>query len=206
MRSQTARLLTIFVLAGLFTIGLGILTDNEFTVCESQSNCIHFGAQFSQLVNFYRAAVHQKEEQDCLQTNIFFEARSESLRGQEAVALVTVTRSKNRHFPNTICGVVHQGIVRRGLQVRNKCQFSWFCSGKPQRANLNNKIDQQAWAEAGIVAQEVMSGQVKDFLGNATHYHTVKCHPFWANSFRFKRLAKVGKHIFYRDAGLFHTT
>lgn len=205
MLPQTARLLTTFVLASLVTIGISILTDNDWSICETQSNCIVVPS-FSQILTIFREAEHRKEEYDCLRDNIFFEARSESVRGQEAVALVTVARSKNKHFPNSICGVVHQGIVHNGIQVRNKCQFSWFCSKRPQRVNLDNKIDQQAWIESGMVAQEVLSGQVKDFLGNATHYHTLKCHPFWAKAFRFKKLAIVGKHVFYRDSGLFHNS
>ena len=63
-------------------------------------------------------------EKRCLAEAIYFEARSEPIRGQLAVAQVVVNRLKNPAYPGTICGVVYQN-----RQYRNACQFSFACDG-----------------------------------------------------------------------------
>ena len=45
---------------------------------------------------------------ECLAENIYFEARGEPLRGQYAVAEVTLNRTHAANFPRTVCGVVHE--------------------------------------------------------------------------------------------------
>ena len=45
----------------------------------------------------------------CMAMNIYHEARNESLAGKVAVILVTMNRVADKRFPNTICGVVHEG-------------------------------------------------------------------------------------------------
>ena len=44
----------------------------------------------------------------CMALNIFFEARSEPIQGQIAVAEVTLNRVASDDYPNTICEVVLQ--------------------------------------------------------------------------------------------------
>src|SRR3990167_10047312 len=56
---------------------------------------------------------------DCLARTIYFEARSEPVLGQIAVAQVVINRMRDRRWPNTVCGVVKQGGARR-----NQCQFA----------------------------------------------------------------------------------
>ena len=59
----------------------------------------------------------------CLALNMYFEARSEPIAGQIAVAEVTLNRVASPHYPNTVCEVV--------LQDNSEgCQFSWWCDGK----------------------------------------------------------------------------
>ena len=45
----------------------------------------------------------------CLAKNIYFEAGNQSKAGRLAVGLVTLNRVEMREYPDTICGVVHQG-------------------------------------------------------------------------------------------------
>ena len=67
----------------------------------------------------------------CLAKNIYFEARDQSTKGQIGVALVTINRVNSKHFPNTLCKVVHQGQINRyGKMILHKCHFSWYCDGK----------------------------------------------------------------------------
>ncbi|HEY0223932.1 MAG TPA: cell wall hydrolase, partial [Pseudolabrys sp.] len=48
----------------------------------------------------------------CLANAIYFEARSEPIRGQMAVAQVVVNRAFSGFYPNDICGVVYQNAGR----------------------------------------------------------------------------------------------
>lgn len=143
-----------------------------------------------------------QSEFECLRLNIYHEAGNQGRRGKEAIALVTLTRAKTKHFPSTVCGVVKQAVVVNGVVKRNKCQFSWYCDGKGDRPNLNNPLERKAWEEATIVATAALHGQIHDFLGGATHYHATYVNPYWASARRMARLTQVGTHIFYRDVKL----
>ena len=126
-------------------------------------------------------------EQACLATALYFEARSESERGQMAVAEVILNRVRSPKFPNTICGVVYQGAERR-----NSCQFSFACDGKSDIAT-----QPKAWARARRIAARALKGKLgMRTLAGATYYHADYVAPRWARAMR--RIAKIGRHIFYR--------
>ena len=80
------------------------------------------------LQNPLPAAVFSKAEQTCLANGIYFEARSEPLRGQAAVAQVILNRVRNPAYPDSICGVVYQND-----DWFNRCQFSFACDGIKDR-------------------------------------------------------------------------
>ena len=82
----------------------------------------------SWLQNPLPAAVFSQPEQACLANAIYFEARSESLRGQAAVAQVVLNRVRNPTYPSSICGVVYQND-----NWFNRCQFSFACDGRKDR-------------------------------------------------------------------------
>ncbi len=123
----------------------------------------------------------------CMTAAIYFEARSESRRGQIAVAQVVMNRVRANVYPDTACGVIFQGQWNR-----NACQFSFACDGKPERAD-----DKVRWQEAKQLAREVMRGDhwLSD-IGYATHYHATYVRPHWAP--HFKRVKQIGQHIFYK--------
>jgi len=123
----------------------------------------------------------------CMTAAIYFEARSESRRGQIAVAQVVMNRVRANVYPDTACGVIFQGQWNR-----NACQFSFACDGKPERAN-----DKARWQEAKTLAREVMRGEhwLND-IGYATHYHATYVQPHWAR--HFNRVKQIGQHIFYK--------
>ncbi len=123
----------------------------------------------------------------CLSTALYFEARSESEKGQMAVAEVILNRVRSPKFPNTICGVVYQGAERR-----NSCQFSFACDGKSDIAT-----QPKAWSRARRIAARALNGKLgMRALAGATYYHADYVHPRWSSAMR--RLAKIGRHIFYR--------
>lgn len=138
------------------------------------------------------------EDMECLQKNIFFEARNQSIDGQVAVAWVTLNRMENSGFPNNICAVVHQGQRdANGNMIRNKCQFSWYCDGLSDNIP-NNAIARRAWEDAGIVAQVVVLDWARGNASpveNATYYHANYVRPRWSR--RFTEVATIDDHIFY---------
>ena len=48
----------------------------------------------------------------CLADNVYFEARNQGTAGWSAVISVTLNRVKDKRFPNTVCGVIYEGIER----------------------------------------------------------------------------------------------
>lgn len=125
-------------------------------------------------------------ELECLTQAIYFEARGESARGQQAVATVIMNRVNNPRFPSTVCGVVYQGANRR-----HGCQFSFACDGMVERV-----VESKAWERARKVAGRALAGAVLRDVGSATHFHTVQVSPAWGA--QMLRTAQVGLHVFYR--------
>jgi spore germination cell wall hydrolase CwlJ-like protein len=128
-----------------------------------------------------------EKERHCLATAIYFEARGEPRLGQIAVAQVVLNRVRSPHYPDSICGVVYQNKKRR-----NACQFSFACDGIADAVK-----EKRAWARAQKIAEEITSGRLLlAEIAGATNYHANYVSPYWAPSMR--RLAKIGRHIFYR--------
>jgi spore germination cell wall hydrolase CwlJ-like protein len=128
-----------------------------------------------------------QREQHCLAQAIYFEARGESEKGQAAVAQVVLNRVSSGLYPSTICGVVFQN-----RQYYHACQFSFACEGRSLRVT-----EPEAWRRAEHIAASVTSGQtyVAD-VGDATHYHALYVHPYWAR--KLQRTDRIGQHVFYK--------
>ena len=128
----------------------------------------------------------------CLALNVYFEARSESMASQLAVSLVVMNRVKDHRFPNTVCGVVKQGLTYKNDKVvLGKCQFSWYCDGKTDKPN-----NKQAWLKAQQVASIVLDGSMVDFTEGSTHYHAYYVYPSWRTT--KTKVTRIDSHIFYR--------
>jgi len=124
----------------------------------------------------------------CLAQNIYFEARSQPLIEQVAVAQVVLNRVHSPHYPDTVCGVVYHNKYPNRLHM---CQFSWFCDGKsdvPRSA--------EAWLKANQIASLVLSPNFPDLVDGATHYHADYVRPSWAAT--QIQVAQIGSHIFYQ--------
>jgi spore germination cell wall hydrolase CwlJ-like protein len=154
---------------------------------------------------FFLSGFTDKSEIKCLAENIYFESRDQKLKGQVAVALVTINRVSSRRFPNTICKVVKQAKrYRNGKIIKHKCQFSWYCDGLPDIPR-----DRLAWKVSIVVARAMLNDpkvqlnrygekwDVNDFLGGATHYHRIDINPYWNRNMLKK--ATIGDHVFYID-------
>ena len=137
------------------------------------------------------AAEFITKEKRCLSNAIYFEARGEPIEGQLAVAQTILNRVRSDAYPNTVCSVVYQG-----QQRHNRCQFSFACDGIPDRTN-----ERAQWELAQDLASRVADGKVwLPEVGFATHYHADYVRPSWL--YLMHRLARVGRHIFYRGTFL----
>lgn len=128
----------------------------------------------------------------CLALNMYFEARSESVEGQIAVAFVTLNRVASKHHPKRICNVVYQ-------RTKYTCQFSWVCLLTPdQQVPRNAKL----WAKSQALAKSIIINQkiLHDTTGNATYYKATWLKDyskrFWG---KLTSSAVIGQHEFYTD-------
>ena len=140
---------------------------------------------------------------ECLAMNVYHEARGQGLAGQVAVMHVTLNRVEDPRFPNNICGVVYQGPVRPSaknngtyIPIKNKCQFSWWCDGKSDKAK-----DVKSWNRIVSLVSwylETRPLQTKnfDYTDGAVFYHAYYVTPAWAKA--KKRTSRIEDHIFYR--------
>lgn len=136
-----------------------------------------------------RVALREPSKQEaCLATAIYHEARGETLKGQFAVAEVIMNRVGSRKFPNTICGVVFQG-VKAGRY--GGCQFSFACDRKPDALRNGAAADL-----ARRIAQVMADGGHRGLTSGALYFHTTAVNPSWSR--RFTQTTQIGAHLFYR--------
>ncbi len=163
--------------------------------------------------NVYAAELYTQEQEPelyCLAENIYWESHPDNLAGRAAVADVVLNRVADTRFPNTICEVVRQGLTQESWRtkgkevsdveriynpVRNMCQFSWWCDGKPDI--ILNK-DGKDWRNIQELAYKIFTkGYLRGISDNATHYHAPYVHPEWNK--RFEKKGRIGMHLFYRQ-------
>ena len=152
--------------------------------------------------------VFDVEEARCLAENIYHEARNQGTAGWLAVAAVTLNRVTDDRFPDSICDVVFQSETRESWRtkgkdvpdiervyypVRHRCQFSWYCDGKPDDINqLGIYMDIMQFSKILLTSRVMMF----DITDGATFYHADYVMPSWAKS-KIKTI-EIGDHIFYR--------
>ena len=137
------------------------------------------------------------EALSCIALAVYFEARGEPLAGQLAVAQVIINRVNDKSYPDNVCDVIRQGPVskRTGQPIRHRCQFSFWCDGKPERVE-----NYDAWQTAVRVAEMAVwlnkSDHPVDVSEGATLYHSINVSPPWRYTVR--TTVRIGNHIFYR--------
>ena len=129
----------------------------------------------------------------CMALNVYYEARNQPVEGQMAVTYTVLNRVKDNRYPDKVCDVVYEGQHSKitGMPLRDRCQFSLYCDGKP---DTPHDLDAYRWAE--IIVRHVWDQQDSDITGGATHYHSIDVKPEWAKDKTF--LGRVGDHLFYR--------
>jgi len=126
-----------------------------------------------------RARAFHERSLDCLARNVYYEARGEPSAGQYAVAEVTMNRKASPFYPKTVCEVVYQ-----------REAFSWTSLEGLEAP------DGAAWKRARTVAEEVYYQRRPPSMKGVTHFHAVYVNPEW--SAERKRVARIGRHVFYR--------
>ena len=127
------------------------------------------------------------KQMSCLAEALYFEARGEPIKGQLAVGEVILNRVEDRRYPSSICKVVNQGTGRRFA-----CQFTYTCDGK-----LETVHERKPYEMALKIAKILMTTHDRKLTRGSTHYHSNYVDPKWSK--KFERVAKFGRHIFYRQ-------
>lgn len=126
-------------------------------------------------------AIVDPEERECLQKNIYFEARNQSLKGMKAIAAVTMNRVADPRFPDSVCEVVYQ-----------RKQFSWANRGD-RNPRLHNQAEREAWYTSGEIAELALRYELKSPVGGAQYFHTTSINPGWSG---MKVVTTIGDHVF----------
>ena len=118
-------------------------------------------------------------ELECLAGAVYFESKSESLKGQLAVGHVIANRAASGRFPSTYCGVVYQ-----------RSQFS-FVRGHSMPPIARSGLQ---WKNAVAIAKIVDQGLQPTPVSKALFFHARRVSPGW----HLTRVATLGNHVFYR--------
>ena len=130
----------------------------------------------------------RQRQLDCLARNIYHEAGSEPFEGKVAVAQVTINRAESGNFPSDICQVVYQKNI---IYEKVLCQFSWYCESATLKKPMNGPI----YYESMEVAKKVLlEGFRLPSVKDALYFHGDYINPGWKR----ERVAKIGRHIFYK--------
>jgi spore germination cell wall hydrolase CwlJ-like protein len=181
MRKALKSILSAYAVVLAIIAVIVLLTASIVLLPSSNLPTIKFG-ESKDLNNF------DAREVNCLALNIYHEARGSNLADKIAVADVVMNRTEDRRYPNTVCGVVGQG-VKKG---RADCQFSWKCDGKS-----NSPEESDSWIQAKDIAYNMyVHEKYRGITEGATHYHATYVKPYWAKSLQL--VGRIGSHIYYR--------
>jgi spore germination cell wall hydrolase CwlJ-like protein len=134
----------------------------------------------TEMVGAYGSTQTSNAEQECLAGAVYFEARSEPLQGQLAVADVVINRASSGRYPTTICAVVTQ-----------RAQFSFIRNGRFPAADRSS----EAWRRAVAIARIARERLANQVAPNVLWYHADYVAPVWRRN--LTRVSKIGAHIFY---------
>ena len=143
------------------------------------------------------AKVVDPKQLTCMAKNIFYEAGSESLNGQAAVARVVMNRIAHG-FGKDPCAVIYQAshvdkLIDDEMQKVKLCQFSWVCEGKGEPNKNSTKYKQAEQVAYDVLAHDAYT----DIVPKSTlFFHNLSVDPLWP----YKQVAKIGNHIFYSKA------
>lgn len=157
-----------------------ILTVTPESPDSDTAQAVRPGEDFETEVAELRASDAGSAELECLAGAIYFESKSEPLKGQLAVGHVIANRAHSGRFPSSYCGVVYQ-----------RSQFSFVRGHSMPHINR----DGVQWRNAVAIAKIVDQGlQPSPLSGKALFFHARRVSPSW----HLTRVGAIGNHIFYR--------
>jgi cell wall hydrolase len=161
--------------------GLAPDTDSEAPGADAatENSVVKPTGDLPSLVSQLRSSDAGSRELECLAGAIYFESKSEPLKGQLAVGQVIANRSKSGRFPSSYCGVVFQ-----------RSQFS-FVRGHALPPIPRSSIQ---WKTAVAIAQIVDQALHVSTVPKALFFHARRVSPGW----RLTRVGTIGNHVFYR--------
>jgi hypothetical protein len=136
--------------------------------------------RLAELVTTYAGTQTGDREMECLANAVYFEARSEPIEGQLAVAEVVMNRAASGRYPTDLCAVITQ-----------KAQFSFIHRGRFPQADHGSEAWKKAVAIASIARQKLAGSLPSGVLW----YHATYVSPSWGK--RLTRQTQIGLHIFY---------
>jgi len=170
----------------------------SLTVAQTaKSNTKMEGKDAELLSELYSSESHPQEY--CLAQNIYYESRTDNLAGKAAVADVVLNRVAMKKYPSTVCEVVREGPISKWhkeqsgkeVPIRDRCQFSWYCDGKPDDNPTGDE-----WRKAQELAYRMLNQDyLRGISEGATHYHATYVDPKWNK--RMHLVGRIGLHIFY---------
>jgi spore germination cell wall hydrolase CwlJ-like protein len=137
------------------------------------------GGSLAGMVSNSLSSTTSSREEECLAIGVYYEAKSESLAGQLAVADVILNRTESGRFASSVCGVLAQ-----------PGQFSFVRGGRLPSVNRSSRD----WQEAVAIARIAQDNRVDSGVGKALFFHATRVSPGWG----LTRVTTIGNHIFYR--------
>ena len=170
----------------------------SLTVAQTaKSNTKMEGKDAELLSELYSSESHPQEY--CLAQNIYYESRTDNLAGKAAVADVVLNRVAMKKYPSTVCEVVREGPISKWhkeqsgkeVPIRDRCQFSWYCDGKPDDNPTGDE-----WRKAQELAYRMLNQDyLRGISEGATHYHATYVDPKWNKNMHL--IGRIGLHILY---------
>lgn len=129
----------------------------------------------------------------CMAETVYLESGKETELGKLAVAQAIKNRMESPLYPKTACKVVK---MRTKIGERIICQFSPYCSPRPNLPTNPSNKNYRHWAESVAVAKLVLEGKVLvDITQGAQSFYAHKIvNPGW----RGVRTLRIGGHTFVR--------
>lgn len=126
----------------------------------------------------------------CLARNVYYEAGSEPMAGQLAVAQVTVNRAHSSRYPNDLCAVIAQSDNLSG--GRRVCQFSWYCDESKNKKRIINENHPSFLAAKRVFVEGYRIPKLHGVY--FFHRHDIIIDPDWP----YKFITQIGNHVFYK--------
>lgn len=143
--------------------------------------------------------VNMMDEQVCLNVNAYFEARDQSVEGIKTQMEATLNRV-GKFGNKTVCdAVTNSNRLANGNLVKDKCHFSWYCDGNPNKVIGSTKPDFEKWQLIKKLGKEVSTKHAKGKTSSLDHYCTLEVEKktSWVKFMKHETRTVVGDHVFW---------